>query len=310
MSFAKLKQNRSALLEKMTSAAKEAKTSKSFDNPNEWKPTVDKAGNGYAVIRFLPPAEDADHPGWVEYYDHGFKGPTGRWFFEKCRTTLGDKCPCCEANTKLWNSGIESNKDIVRDRKRSHHIVANIYVVSDPANPENEGKVFIYQFGKKIYDKIMDKLSPQFEAETPVNPFDFWEGCNFKMKIRNIAGFRNYDESQFEAPTPLLNGDDAALEGVYNQLHDISEYIDPSTFSSYAEVQTKLIAAIGAEEVHGTSAATMTSAPAPAMESAPATAEETLKSTGFPADDAPEDDIPFSKGADSDVSYFADLLKD
>ena len=196
MSFANLKKNRDQI-SKLLQAAEAVGGStekKSYEDNRFWKPTVDKVGNGYAVIRFLPAAECNDLP-WARYGDHGFKGPTGLWYIERSLTSTGQQDPVGELNSKLWNSGIDADKEIARDRKRRLHYVSNVMVVNDPANPANEGKVFMYQYGKKIFDKIMDLMQPTFADEKPVNPFDFWEGADFKLKIRQVEGYRNYDKS-------------------------------------------------------------------------------------------------------------------
>jgi hypothetical protein len=256
MSFANLKKNRSAAIDKLKSAAEKVGgggEQKSYGDDRLWKPTVDKAGNGYAVIRFLPAPEGEDLP-WVRYWDHGFKGPTGRWYIEKSLTSIGQSDPVAEINSVLWNSGREEDKQIARDRKRRLHYVSNIYVVSDPSNPENEGKVFLFQFGKKIFDKITDVMTPQFQDEQPVNPFDFWEGANFKLKIRNVEGYRNYDKSEFDSPKALFDGDDAELEAVYAKLHSLKEFTEPSSYKSYAELKAKLNQVLGSEEMSLTTA--------------------------------------------------------
>ena len=190
------------------------------DNENMWRAETDKAGNGFAIIRFLP-AKSADELPFVKVYDHGFQGPTGKWFIEKCPTTLGHNCPVCEANGPLWNSGIEANKEIVRKRKRRVSYVTNVLVVSDPKNPDNEGKVFQFKFGKKIFDKLMDAMQPPVDEkgrpidpdEQPMNPFDLNEGANFKLKIRKVEGYANFDKSEFEQPTEVENSDEV-MEGV------------------------------------------------------------------------------------------------
>jgi len=245
MSFANLKKNRSAAIDKLKNAAEKVGggEQKSYGDDRFWKPTVDKSGNGYAVIRFLPAAEGEDLP-WVRYWDHGFKGPTGRWYIEKSLTSIGQPDPVSEMNSVLWNTGREEDKQTVRDRKRRLHYVSNIYVVSDPSNPENEGKVFLFQFGKKIFDKITDIMTPQFQDEEPVNPFDFWEGANFKLKIRNVEGYRNYDKSEFNSSKPLSD-DDEELEAIYNKLHALSEFTDPKSYKSYAELKAKLNQVLG-----------------------------------------------------------------
>jgi len=254
MSFANLKKNRSASIDKLKNAAEKVGggEQKSYGDDRFWKPAVDKSGNGYAVIRFLPAAEGEDLP-WVRYWDHGFKGPTGRWYIEKSLTSIGQPDPVSEGNSILWNSGREEDKQIARDRKRRLHYVTNIYVVSDPSNPENEGKVFLYQFGKKIFDKITDIMTPQFQDEEPVNPFDFWEGADFKLKIRNVEGYRNYDKSEFASPKPLSDDDDE-LEGIYNKLHALSEFSDPKSYKSYAELKAKLNQVLGEEGMSMTTA--------------------------------------------------------
>jgi len=247
MSFENLKSNNDQI-QKLLNAAQEVgggkAEKKDYKDDRFWKPTVDKAGNGYAVLRFLPAAAGNDLP-WVRYWDHGFKGPTGLWYIEKSLTTLGQQDPVSEMNTKLWNSGREEDKQLVRDRKRRLHYVSNVYIVSDPSAPQNEGKVFLYTFGKKIFDKIMDVMQPEFPDEKPVNPFDFWAGADFQLKIRQVEGYRNYDKSEFKAAAPFMSGEDAKLEGVYNTLYDLKEFVDPSNFKSYEELKTKLANVLG-----------------------------------------------------------------
>jgi hypothetical protein len=189
---------------------------------------------------------------WVRYWDHGFKGPTGRWYIEKSLTSIGKDDPVSEMNSQLWNSGREEDKQVARDRKRRLHYVSNIYVVSDPGAPENEGKVFLYQYGKKIFDKIMDVMQPQFQDETPVNPFDFWGGADFKLKIRQVEGYRNYDKSEFADSSEFLGADDAKLEAVYGALHNLGEYIDPEQYKSYGDLKKKLFEVIGETEISNT----------------------------------------------------------
>ena len=232
-------------INKLVAAAQEATGGTSKDNnrdENIWKPTVDKAGNGFAVIRFLPC--EAEVP-WVRYWDHGFKGPTGKWYIEKSLTSLGQQDPLGEFNSKLWNSGNEEDREQVRKQKRRLHYVTNILVVSDPSAPENEGKVFMYQFGKKIFDKIQDLMQPQFPGETPVDPFDLWNGADFQLKIRNYEGYRNYDRSEFKSPSPLFDGDEVQLQATMNQLHDINQFIDPANYKTYEQLQTKLLEVLG-----------------------------------------------------------------
>lgn len=209
-----------------------------------WTPTVDKAGNGYAVIRFLPAPGEEDVP-FVRIFDHGFQGPGG-WYIENSLTTIGQNDPVSEYNSKLWNSGIESNKDIARKQKRRLHFISNIYVVEDSANPDNEGKVFLYRYGKKIFDKLNEAMNPQFADETPVNPFDLWEGANFKLKIRNVEGYRNYDKSEFTGPLPLSE-DDEELERIWKSEYSLQEFLEPNNFKSYDELKAKLYRVLGEE---------------------------------------------------------------
>lgn len=238
MSFKDLKKRSNNTIEKLTAEMdKLNKGSESYKDDRFWRPTQDQAGNGYAVIRFLPPSDGEDLP-WCRLFSHAFKGPGG-WYIENSRTTLGDKDPVSEMNTRLWNSGLESDKDIARDRKRKLNYISNIYVVSDPSNPENEGKVFLYKFGKKIFDKINEAMNPEFEDEDAINPFDFWKGANFRLKIRKVAGYTNYDKSEFESPS-ALHDDDDVLEKIYNSQYKLSEFTDASNFKSYDELKQKL----------------------------------------------------------------------
>ena len=250
--FDSLKRNRSSL-EKLTKAI-EATTqststeSGSREDPRLWQPTVDKAGNGMAIIRFLPaPAVDGeDALPWVRVFSHGFQGPGG-WYIENSLTTLNQKDPVSEYNSTLWNSGIEANKEIARKQKRRLNYVANVFVVSDPSNPENEGQIRIYKFGKKIFDKITEAMNPEFADETPVNPFDMWEGANFKLKIRNVEGYRNYDKSEFAEKSALLDGDDAKLEALWKQEHSLKEFLDPKHFKPYDLLKARLDKVLGFE---------------------------------------------------------------
>ena len=246
MSFADLKAKASDM-SSLVGAAGSTTKKQTYGDDRMWKPSVDKAGNGYAVIRFLPTVEGDDLP-WAKYWDHFFQGPTGQWYVEKSLTTIQKDDPVSEMNSKLWNTGIEADKDMARRRKRRLHYVSNIYVVSDPENRENEGKVMLYTYGAKIFEKIMDSMQPKFQDESPVNPFDMWKGANFKMKIAQVAGFRNYDRSEFSA-AEALNADDTVLEGIYNQQFALSEFTDPTTFKSYSELNLKLTRVLGEELV-------------------------------------------------------------
>lgn len=277
-SFAQLKKSRTSQFDKLAKAAEQVSSAGKQSKSDEryWKPTVDKAGNGSAIIRFLPAPQGEDVP-FVRYWDHGFQGPGG-WYIEKSLTSIGEDDPVSEYNSKLWNSGIESDKEIARKQKRRLHYVANIYVVSDPGNPSNEGKVFLYEFGKKIFDKINDLMHPQFEDEDAVNPFDFWEGSNFRLRIRQVEGYRNYDKSAFDSPGSLLD-DDEDLEKIWQSQYPLAEILDRSNFKSYQELQTKLARVLGGS-VPTTSAETeeIEEAPAwtpPAAEAKPAKQEST-----------------------------------
>ena len=207
-----------------------------------WKPEVDKSGNGYAVIRFLP-APDGEELPWVKLFSHAFQGPGG-WYIENSLTTIGQKDPVGDLNRTLWNSGNETDKDVVRKQKRKLSYYSNIYVVKDPSNPQNEGRVFLYKYGKKIFDKIMDVMQPEFEDETPINPFDFWAGANFKIKIKKVAGYWNYDSSEFAAPAPLLDDDDA-MEAVWKQEYSLAELVAPDQFKSYEDLKKRLDYVLG-----------------------------------------------------------------
>ena len=246
MSFESLKRNRASAISKLVSAAagdSGPSDKKSYVDERIWKPTVDKAGNGYAVLRFLPPAEGNELP-WVRYWDHGFKGPTGQWYIEKSLTSIGQQDPVSESNSKLWNSGNDRDKDVARERKRRLHYVANVLVEQDAANPSNEGQVKLFVFGKKIFDKIMDVMQPQFQDEDPINPFDSWEGASFKLKIRNVEGYRNYDKSEFSSPKALSQDDDE-LEEIYGKVYDLNEFTDPASYKTYEELSSRLALVLG-----------------------------------------------------------------
>ena len=229
-------------LEKIANPEKE-KTSYQEDT-RYWRAAVDKAGNGYAVIRFLPAIEGEELP-WVRVFSHGFQGPSGRWYIENSLTTLGKSDPVSDANNELWNSGSEANKELARKRKRRLNYISNILVVKDPANPENEGKTFLFKYGKKIFDKINDVMFPAFADEEAVNPFDFWKGANFKLKIRKVEGFTNYDKSEFEGTTELFEGNDDKIEAVWKAEHALQQFVDPSNFKPYEELKKKFDEIIG-----------------------------------------------------------------
>lgn len=229
--------------------------SKSYQDNRFWRLEGDKAGNGTATIRFLPRVEGDELP-WVRIFTHGFQGPTGKWYLENSLTTLGENDPVSDLNTKLWNSGSEANKEIVRKQKRKLGFTANILVVSDPKHPENEGKVFLFRFGKKVFDKIMDKARPTFEDEKPLNVFDLWEGANFKLRMRKKDGYANYDESAFMEPAVVTENEDALLS-IVNSQHKLSDFLDRKNFKPYDELKKKLDQVLSGDSFSGKSAAEM-----------------------------------------------------
>jgi hypothetical protein len=243
MSFKDLKKQSSlgSLTSKLVKEVEKMSTGGGGDD-RLWKPEVDKTGNGYAVLRFLPAPEGEDIP-WAKVYSHAFQGPGG-WYIENSLTTTGGKDPVSEYNRELWNSGNESDKDVVRKQKRKLSYYANIYVVKDPTNPQNEGGVFLYKFGKKIFDKVMEAMQPEFEDETPINPFDFWQGANFKLKIVKKDGYWNYDKSEFDVISPLLDDDDA-LEALWKKQYSLAAVTAPDQFKSYDDLKKRLDYVLG-----------------------------------------------------------------
>ena len=302
MSFADLKRNKDTMQKLLDAAnATGGGEKKSYNDERIWKPTVDKAGNGYAVIRFLPQAEGQELP-WVRYWDHGFKGPTGKWYIERSLTSIGQEDPVGELNANLWNSGIDEDKETARRQKRRLHYVSNIMVVSDPGNPDNEGKVFMYQYGKKIFDKLMDAMQPQFADEEPYQPFDFWDGADFKIKIRQVEGYRNYDKSEF-ASRAAMSDDEAKLEGIYNSMHDLGEYTDPKFYKSYDELKTKMNSVLGlvdAMPIRVYVKLTPQAAPTPMSEMPAQSIEEVASAPVAPETDQEDTMAYFAKLANSD----------
>ena len=295
MSFADLKRSSTSSFEKLTKELQKQNTT--YSNPDEdkyWKPTVDKAGNGYAVIRFLPPSENEDLP-FVRIWDHGFQGPTGLWYIEKSLSTLGKPDPVMEHNSVLWNTGLDSDKEIARKQKRRLGYYSNIYVVKDPGNPANEGKVFLYKYGKKIFDKLNDLMNPSFEDEQPVNPFDLWAGANFKLKVRKVEGYPNYDKSEFDSPAPLSN-DDSELEAIWKKQHSLAELVDPKHFKSYDELKTRLNQVLALNNAPATIRGVELDeneyrAPAPTFKSEPPASAPAAR----PSVDDDDDDLDFFK---------------
>jgi hypothetical protein len=253
---------------------------------------MDKTGNGYAVIRFLPAPKGEDLP-WVKLWNHAFQGPTGQWFIENSLTTLGNNDPVSEYNSKLWNSGIESDKEIARRQKRKLQYYSNICVVSDAANPQNEGKVFLYRYGKKIFDKVMEAMQPPFPDTDPINPFDFWEGANFKLKLRKVDGYWNYDLSSFDSVTPLSDDEDF-LESIWEKEYSLSEFTAPSNFKTYDELKTRLDMVLSGVTKTGTVETLMENEP---------TAPAKVNTKPAPAPTVSTDD------ADDSMSYFEKLAE-
>ena len=241
MTFADLKRKSQTNFQFLQKELEKSSTAKAGADERLWRPELDATGNGYAVIRFLP-APDGESLPWAKLYAHAFQGPGG-WFIENSLTTLGQNDPVSAANNQLWNSGVESDKDIARQRKRKLSYYSNIYVVSDPKHPENEGKVFLYKYGKKIHDKILAAMQPEFQDETPINVFDFWEGANFKLKIKTVAGFWNYDSSEFTAPA-ALSTDDEEMETIWKQAYSLEAFTAPDQFKTYEQLQQRLNAVL------------------------------------------------------------------
>jgi len=289
--FSKMKKS-SGNLDKLKTAveALNASSEGSSDKERFWRPEVDKAGNGMATIRFLPasPADGEDGLPWVKIFGHGFQGPGG-WLIDNCLTTKNQQCPVCEHNSTLWNSGIEANKEIVRKQKRKLNYIANVYIVSDPKHPENEGKVMLFKFGKKIFDKITEAMNPQFEDESPINPFDLWKGANFKLKIRKVEGYQNYDKSEFESASALLNDDDE-LEKVWKSQYALSDLVADKEFKTYDVLKDRLEKVLG---LNGEKPVTRTTV-------------EQMKSA--PKKPAAEPDMAIPD--DDDLSYFSKLANE
>ena len=293
MSFADLKKKSGSFDKLQAELEKVNNPVQSFADDRFWKPELDKSGNGYAVIRFLPQPTGEDLP-WVRIWSHAFKGPGG-WYIENSLTTLNKKDPVSEYNTELWNSGLESDKETARKQKRILKYYSNIYVVSDPKHPENEGKIFLFRFGKKIFDKLTEAMSPQFEDETALNPFDFWAGANFKLKVRKVDGFWNYDKSEFESTSQLLDGDDSQLEDVYGKLHSLTDFLKEDNFQSYDELKGKLNRVLTGSGVQGT-----------VEKFTPKPKTETVEPVTAPASNEAE----VTNEDDETLSYFAKLADD
>lgn len=245
MSFENLKKQSKlgSLTQKLVKEVEKMSSTSSGSDERLWKPTLDKTNNGFAVIRFLP-APDGEELPWAKMYSHAFQGLGGSWYIENSLTTIGGKDPLGEHNRDLWNTGTESNKETVRKQKRKLNYYSNIYVVKDPTNPQNEGKVFLFKYGKKIFDKIMEAMQPEFEDESPINPFDLWQGANFKLKIVKKDGYWNYDKSEFGPSEPLLSDDDA-MEALWKKEYSLAAVTAPDQFKSYEELEKRLKMVLG-----------------------------------------------------------------
>ena len=305
--FAKLKSNRGKnSLEKLTQEITKlnSKPEAGSKDARLWYPNVDKAGNGYAVIRFLPAPGDEPVP-FVRLFEHGFKGPTGLWYIENSRTTLGNGTPdpVSELNSKLWNMSTDDNSESrkqARAQKRNLHYIANILVIEDKANPENNGKHFLFKFGKKVFDKINEAMNPQFGDEQPLNPFDLWEGANFKLKIRNVEGYRNYDKSEFASPSPLFDNDDD-MEALWKQEYSLQAFLAESNFKSYEELKKRLDTVLDVKE-----------ASAPSKRAA-AHSKKSEIDDEIPWHDTPKANstpVVNSTDDDEDMEFFKNLSKD
>jgi len=302
MSFSDLKKQSKlgSLTEKLVKEVEKMNNSGNSSDERLWKLECDKANNGYAVIRFLPAPDGEDLP-FVKVYSHAFQGPGG-WLIDACATTLNQKCPVCEHNSGLWNSGMDSNKEVARKQKRKLTYMSNIYVVKDPANPENEGKVFLFKYGKKIFDKLTEAMQPEFEDETPIDPFDFWTGANFKLKAKNVAGYRNYDSSEFAAQGALLSDDDA-MEAIWKKQYSLAEFVAPDQFKSYEEMKKRLDSVLGGKSTRVDSEVEDEDdyrGPAPSLTEDLRSELNNLKPTRPVADDDDDDAL----------SYFAKLASD
>ena len=299
-SISALKRSKSNLDTLVSELAKVAEPQKqqSYQDDRFWKPELDKSGNGYAVFRFLPAVQDEDLP-WARLWSHAFQGPGG-WLIENSLTTLNKKCPISEANSLLWNSGVEADKDIARKRKRKLSYYANILIVSDPKHPENEGQVKLYKFGKKIFDKITEAMKPEFEDETPINPFDFWEGANFKLKIRKVDGYWNYDKSEFDSKTAIAPNDEA-IEEIWNKQYPLQPFLADENFKSYDELKAKLDKVLSGVRNTGTAEDVAIPPVTPKVE--PVVAETVSSPTPTP-------EITTDDDSDETLSYFSKLAEE
>jgi hypothetical protein len=275
--FSSLRSARKSLLSKLAEEVKKEQAKTGGADERFWKLTVDqKTKIGYARIRFLPAPSGEEIP-WVRLFSHAFTGPGGSWFIENCPTTLSRKCPVCADNTKLWNSGVDAEKDVVRKRKRKLQFISNILVLEDSSHPENNGKVFLFKYGAKIHAKIMELIEPEFPDQAPANPFDLWEGCDFKLKSQNVAGYQNYDKSSFEAPSELFAGDDDKKEEVWKAEKPLAEFVAENQFKNYEELAERFTKVMTGEDDAPRTAAEAVKQSQPSLEEAQEAADEVEK---------------------------------
>ena len=291
------KSNLDTLIGELNKVAEPQTQKQSYQDDRFWKPELDKSGNGYAVFRFLPAVKNEDLP-WARLWSHAFQGPGG-WYIENSLTTLNKKDPVSESNSLLWNSGVDADKEIARKRKRKLSYVANVLIINDAKHPENEGQVKLFKFGKKIFDKITEAMKPEFEDEKPINPFDFWEGANFKLKIRKVDGYWNYDKSEFDSPTAIANNDEA-IEEIWNKQYALKPFLAPENFKSYDELKSKLDKVLSG--VRNTGTAEDVAIPPAAQVSKPDVVAEAVS--------APTPAVEQDEDSDETLSYFSKLAEE
>ena len=291
------KSNLDTLIGELNKVAEPQTQKQSYQDDRFWKPELDKSGNGYAVFRFLPAVKNEDLP-WARLWSHAFQGPGG-WYIENSLTTLNKKDPVSESNSLLWNSGVDADKEIARKRKRKLSYIANVLIINDAKHPENEGQVKLFKFGKKIFDKITEAMKPEFEDEKPINPFDFWEGANFKLKIRKVDGYWNYDKSEFDSASAIADNDEA-IEEIWNKQYALKPFLAPENFKSYDELKSKLDKVLSG--VRNTGTAEDVAIPPAAQVSKPAVVEETVS--------APTPAVEEDEDSDETLSYFSKLAEE
>ena len=291
------KSNLDTLIGELNKVAEPQSQKQSYSDDRFWKPELDKSGNGYAVFRFLPAVKNEDLP-WARLWSHAFQGPGG-WYIENSLTTLNKKDPVSESNSLLWNSGVDADKEIARKRKRKLSYIANVLIINDAKHPENEGQVKLFKFGKKIFDKITEAMKPEFEDEKPINPFDFWEGANFKLKIRKVDGYWNYDKSEFDSPTAIADNDES-IEEIWNKQYALKPFLAPENFKSYDELKSKLDKVLSG--VRNTGTAEDVAIPPAAQVSKPDVVEETVS--------APTPVVEEDEDSDETLSYFSKLAEE